>query len=158
VTASDVGDTFCVVCFRRVGPGARTDVPGDGLPCDCQCDDPSLGTFSTTKLESKLLAAGHRLDARLTRERDEARSAYQDSQQAEERMLADRDRWQASARLWAELHRLSMLTLREWVDAAWRLSVTHNEPSCRAKAEVALRALDAWAAEAVRGRPSRWGT
>lgn len=39
----------CVKCGKRVGPGARTDVPGDGLPSDCQCDDPSLGTVPVTE-------------------------------------------------------------------------------------------------------------
>jgi hypothetical protein len=44
----------CERCHRRVGPGARTDVVGDGRPSDCQCDDPGLGTIPMPTMPSEI--------------------------------------------------------------------------------------------------------
>lgn len=38
---------LCEKCHQRVGPGARTDMVGDGRSSDCQCDDPRLGMIPT---------------------------------------------------------------------------------------------------------------
>jgi hypothetical protein len=52
----DVLSRRCVSCGRRVGPGARTDVKEDGLPSDCQCDDPWLGTITESERIAELEA------------------------------------------------------------------------------------------------------